>query len=232
MESHLHLELQKLKVSMMEMFALTERALDTSIRALLERDDELAQHVIDGDADINNMETRIEETILNLMALWQPVAKDLRFLAGCSKVINEIERIGDQSTNIAERAIMLNRKPKLGFMNSVQSLADVSLDMYRKSMQAFSELDCQLASTVCSLDSKADDMNVTIIKRLIDYMTTESVIVERAVHSIIVANSLERVSDLATNISEYVFFIVQGINVRHSHQFDARCSNVTDNNKK
>lgn len=224
METHLHLELENLKVKLLKMYALTERALDKAIRALIDRDDELADQVLQEDKIINQIEVDIEEDILNVLARWQPVARDLRFISGCTKIANELERIGDQATNVAERAVMLNRKARLNLMNSIEDLSNVVGDMFRKSMTALSELDCDMAREVCCLDSKADELNVTIIKSLIDYMTNESIIVERAVHTIIVVNSLERVGDLSTNIAEYVFFIVKGINVKHSNQFDDRCS--------
>lgn len=223
METHLHQELNMLRVQLMEMFAQTEKALDKAIESLLKRDDDLAQQVIEGDQEINKMEVEMEERILNILALWQPVAKDLRFITAASRIANDLERVGDQATNIAERAIMLNQKPRLDFMNSVQALAEVAMNMYRNIIDAFANGDVSLAANVCKMDSKADDLNIRIIKRLIDYMANETVIVERAVHTIIVANALERIGDLATNIGEDVVFIKKGINVRHSNSFDSVC---------
>lgn len=221
MESHLHQEIRKLKEEIMKMFTLTERALDHSVQSLLERNDDLAQRVIDGDDEINALEVKIEDLILNILARWQPVAKDLRFILGCSKVANDLERLGDQATNISERALMLNQRPKLRMMNSVRSMSEVALDMYRSVITAFSELDCDRAAEICRQDNEADVLNVKIIRELIDYMGQDNRIVERPVHTVIVANSLERVGDLATNIAEEVFFIIRGINVKHSTWFDA-----------
>jgi len=223
METHFQHALEKLEVDIMKMFALADRALEKSIQALINRDDELAEQVLDGDQDINELEVKLEESILHILALWQPVARDLRYIMGCSKIITDLERVGDQATNVAERAIMLNQKPRLSFMNAIQSLADVSLDMFRSSISAFANLDCETAAAVCRKDNTADELNIKIIRSLIDYMSNESIIVERAVHSIIVANSLERVGDLSTNIAENVYFIVEGINVKHSDHFDKRC---------
>jgi len=223
METHFQRALEKLEVDIMKMFALADRALEKSVQALINRDDELAEQVLEGDQEINSLEVKIEESILHILALWQPVARDLRYIMGCSKVINDLERVGDQATNVAERAVMLNQKPRLSFMNAIQSLADVSLEMFRNSTSAFANLDCEMAGAVCRKDNTADELNIKIIRSLIDYMSNESIIVERAVHSIIVANALERVGDLATNIAENVYFIVEGINVKHSDQFDKRC---------
>lgn len=223
METHLHQELDKLEEKIMKMFSLTERALENSIQALINREDEIATQVIEGDQELNQMEVEIEELTLNILALWQPVAKDLRFVMACARVANDLERIGDQSTNVAERALMLNRKPKVSFMNAIQNLADVVMEMFRSSLEAFTNRDCEAADEVCKKDIQADELNIKIIKNLIDYMSTESIIVERAVHSIIVSNALERVGDLSTNIGEDIVFIVRGINVRHSQKFDSSC---------
>jgi phosphate transport system protein len=190
---------------------------------LLQRNDVLAQEVIGEDKEINRLEVEIEEQILNILALWQPVARDLRFVSGCSRVASDLERIGDQSTNIAERAILLNQKPRLSFMNAVNSLAEVVTDMFRKVITAFSTMDTDLAIQVCHMDSKADELNIKIIRQLIDYMAHESVVVERSVHTILTANALERIGDLSTNIGEEVVFIARGINVKHCDTFDSHC---------
>ncbi|HMB31146.1 MAG TPA: phosphate signaling complex protein PhoU [Desulfohalobiaceae bacterium] len=223
MQTHLQHELEKLKVTLMKMFAYTEKSLEKSVQSLLHRDDVLAQEVLGEDKDINRLEVEIEEQILNILALWQPVARDLRFVTGCSRVANDLERIGDQATNIAERAILLNQKPRLSFMNVVHSLSDVVTGMFRNVITAFSIRDYDLALWVCQEDTKADELNIQIIRQLIDYMANESIVIERSVHTIITANSLERVGDLATNIGEEVIFIAKGINVKHCHSFDANC---------
>lgn len=223
MESKLLNELSRLNTSLLKMFSLTEHALDNTLQALANRDDDLAQSVLDGDGHIDQMEIQIEEHVLNILALWQPVAKDLRFLTACSRLARELERIGDQSTNIAERTIMLNRKPRLSFMNNVQALSEVAFDMYSKVVQAFVHQDDKLALEVCKMDHLADDLNIRIMESLIKYMASESVVVERAVHTIIIANNLERVGDLATNIAEEVVFIVRGVNLKHCSQLNPCC---------
>ncbi len=222
-ETHFHQELEALEVIMMKMFTLTEKSLHQAVQAMRERDDDLAQAVIEEDKELNRLEVQIEERTLNILALWQPVARDLRFITGCSRIANDLERIGDQSTNIAERALMLNQKPRHSSMNSVESLADLAMDMYRSVTSSFSNLDCDVALNVCKMDSQADDMNIRIMRDLIDFMVNESKLVERAVHTILIANALERVADLSTNIGEDVVFIARGINVKHSNQFDSLC---------
>lgn len=220
METHLHQELENLNREINKMFSLTESALDSSIRSMLLRDDIIAGEVLEGDRKINEMQVEIEERTLHILALWQPVATDLRFVLACARVANDLERVGDLSTNIAESALMLNSKPRVSFMNVIQDLTEVVKDMFGKALNAFWEQNSQMAYRVYKKDLEANELNVKIIKNLIDYMTQESIMVERAVHSIIVANSLERIGDLSTNIGEDVVFISQGINVKHSQKFD------------
>jgi phosphate transport system protein len=219
-ETHFQQELEKLEVAIMRMFTLTEQSLNKAIAAMRERDDDKAQEVIEEDEQLNNLEVEVDDITLHILALWQPVARDLRFITGCSRIATNLERIGDQATNICERVLMLNQKPKLDLMNSVEALAERALTMYRNVVGAFSDQDSEAAMEVCRADSNVDDMNIRIMRELIDFMITENVIVERAVHCIIIANALERVGDLSTNIGEDVVFISRGINVKHCDTYD------------
>jgi phosphate transport system protein len=220
MDIHLEQELEQIKIQIMNMFALAERALDKSLQALVNRDSNLAQQVLDEDKQINKMEVDIEDLCLSTLALSQPVARDLRFVVGCSRIANSLERVGDQATNIAERAIALNSKPEIPIINNIQSLSDIVHSMLKDVITAFTNLDEDLSSQICEKDSQADELNVKIIKKLVDYMSCENVIIERAVHTILISNFLERVGDLATNIAEHIVFISKGLNVKHSCQFD------------
>jgi phosphate transport system protein len=219
-ETHFQQELEKLEVAIMKMFTLTERSLNKAITAMRERDDDKAQEVIEEDEQLNNLEVEIDDITLHILALWQPVAKDLRFITGCSRIATNLERIGDQATNICERVLMLNQKPRLSLMNSVEALAEKALTMFRNVTRAFSDQDSKSAMLVCRTDSEVDDMNIRLMRSLIDFMITENVIVERAVHSIIISNALERVGDLSTNIGEDVVFISRGINLKHCDTYD------------
>lgn len=219
-ETYFQQELEKLEVAIMKMFTLTERSLNKAIIAMRERDDDRAQEVIEEDEQLNNLEVEIDDITLHILALWQPVAKDLRFITGCSRIATNLERIGDQATNICERVLMLNQKPRLSLMNSVEALAEKALTMFRNVTRAFSDQDSKSAMLVCRTDSEVDDMNIRLMRSLIDFMITENVIVERAVHSIIISNALERVGDLSTNIGEDVVFISRGINLKHCDTYD------------
>ena len=219
-ETHFQQELEKLETTIMRMFTLTERSLSKAITAMRERDDDKAQEVIEEDEQLNNLEVEVDDITLHILALWQPVARDLRFITGCSRIATNLERIGDQATNICERVLMLNQKPRLTLMNSVEALAEKALTMFRDVIKAFSDQDSEASMQICRTDSEVDEMNIRIMRKLIDFMITENVIVERAVHCIIIANALERVGDLATNIGEDVVFISRGINVKHCDTYD------------
>lgn len=220
MNSHLEQELEQIKIRLMNMFALAERALDKSLQALINRDSNLAQEVLEEDKEINNLEVEIEDSCLSTLALSQPVARDLRFVVGCSRIANSLERIGDQATNIAERAMALNSKSEIPVVNNIHTLSDIVHGMLKDVISAFSNLDENLSFQICDNDTQADELNVKIIKKMVDYMACEHVVIERAVHIILISNYLERVGDLATNIAEHIVFIAKGLNVKHSCQFD------------
>jgi phosphate transport system protein len=220
METHLHHELDKLKLKLMGMFALVEDVLSKSIRSLLERDLELGQEVIDSDERINRMEVEIDGICLRLLAREQPVAKDLRSVLGVSRITMDLERIGDQAVNIAERAIMLCNRPPIPFQEPLETLADKTMEMFMNSVNVFLNRDIEGAVKLCAMDSVVDELYVKLIKRLIDYLATEKQMVERPVHMVMVSKCFERVADLATNIAETVVFIEKGVDIRHACEMD------------
>ena len=220
METHLHQELDKLRLKLMGMFALVEDVLSKSIRSLLERNMELGQETIDSDEKINRLEVEIDEICLKLMAREQPVAKDLRFVLGVTRMSMDLERIGDQAVNIAERAIMLCNRPPIPFQEPLEELADKAMEMFMNSANILLNRDIEAAVQLCAMDSEVDELYVKLIKRLIDYLATEKQMVERPVHTIMVSKCFERVADLATNIAETVVFIEKGVDIRHAGQMD------------
>jgi len=215
MESRFHQELDQLKLTILKMAALTETALEKSIHALFERDVEIADEVIRGDREINLLEIDVDKYCLRLLALDQPMARDLRFIIGCMKISVDLERIADQAVNVAERAIVLSQSPPLPRNPLMLELAETALDMVRCAISAFVQENVTQARDVCQLDDNADELNVTVLKNLLNYMVKEVPAVERSVQTIIVARCLERVADQATNIAESVIFIVQGMNIKH-----------------
>jgi len=208
-------ELDDLKLEVLRMAALTESALAKALQALFERNSDMAEEVVVEDQKIDLLEVEIDRRCLRLFALEQPMARDLRFIIGCMRVCVNLERIADQAVNIAERALYLNQRPPLPHQPLVQQLAAISQEMVKKSISAFNNGRTGEAAEVCAMDDAADELNVKILRHLIDYMVSEVRAVERAVYSIIVSRCLERCADLATNVAEAVVFIVEGVDIKH-----------------
>jgi len=213
-ERHFHQQLDDLKLEVLQMAAMVEGNLAKAVRALLDRDAGAAEQVIEADKNVNLKECRINEATLKLLALDQPMAKDLRFLVGTLRVVSQLERIGDQAVGISRRTIILSGRPALPFNPLLEQLAEVSREMVASAVKAYADQNPDLASGVCEMDNQADDLNDKIIRNLIEYMINESPVVERGVRTIFIASSLERVADLATNIAEAVIFIVEGVDVK------------------
>lgn len=218
MESKLHLEQEcdLLRLKVLEMAASCQKAISQALQAYGDRNTEMAQEVIDNDCNINELQYTIDEKALRLMALDQPVARDLRFVLGCTYIASNLERVGDQAVNISERALLLSQRPALPHNPLMAELADTAQAMLKIVIEAFNTGDPDLAQKVCEMDSKADTLNLKILTHYIDYMIQESRSVERAVHNIISAKCLERVGDLTTNIAENIIFIIKGIDIRQT----------------
>jgi phosphate transport system protein len=218
MENKFHADLEKLKMTILQMATLAEEALEKSLKALVERDNSMAEAVFIGDKEIDLLEVEVDHHSLRLLALDQPMARDLRFIIGCMRIAVDLERIGDQAVNIAQRAQFLNSRPPLPTNHAMEELAATALDMLRSVISSFVNQNTDLAMDVCKMDDVADELNYRILKDLLDYMATEVPAVERAVQTIIVARCLERSADQTTNIAESVIFIVKGVNIKHRCQ--------------
>ncbi len=213
---HLDKELSGLRLKILEMGSLTEKAISSALKAALERDGTLAEAVLEGDAEINRLHCSVDESVLSILAREQPVARDLRFILGAGHMAANLERVGDQAVNIAERVILLSQRPALPYNPLVEELALHVREMLRKCVGAFNSDDTEQAMQVCDMDARADTLNMKILKHYVDFMIQESRAVERAVHLIIMARCLERVGDQCTNIAENVIFMLKGVDIRQS----------------
>lgn len=218
MESRFHLDLEQLKMLILHMATLSEKALEKSVKALLGRNDTLVKTVVDGDQEINLLEVDVDRHCLRLLALDQPMARDLRFIVGSMRIAVDLERIADQAVNIAQRAKFLNDRPPLPPNRTIEGLADTALDMLRSVIMSFVDQNAEMAIDVCKMDDIADELNYKLLKEMLAYMSTETPAVERSVQTIIAARCLERVADQATNIAESVIFMVRGVNIKHHCQ--------------
>jgi len=212
---HFDRELENLKQDLLRMAALAETAVGKSLVSVTNRDSDRAREVIIDDITLNRMELAIEEQAFKLLALRQPVATDLRLTVAAMRIATELERIGDQAVNIAERALELNSRPPLELPIDIKLMADMALGMVRTSIDAFVNQDPKLALQVCQRDVEVDILDDEYIQKLLDSMIKESRWVTRLHHFIIVVRNLERIADLATNIAEDIVFIVEGRVIKH-----------------
>ena len=212
---HFDRELDNLKQDLLRMAALAETAVGKSVESVTNRDSDRAREVIIDDITLNRMELAIEEQAFKLLALRQPVATDLRLTVAAMRIATELERIGDQAVNIAERALELNSSPPLELPIDIKLMADMALGMVRTSIDAFVNQDPKLALQVCQRDVEVDILDDEYIQKLLDSMIKESRWVTRLHHFIIIVRNLERIADLATNIAEDIVFIVEGRVIKH-----------------
>ena len=222
MERHFIKELDELKMTLLNMAALTRRALEKATHAYLNRDKKLAQTVIDGDKEINDLELRIDGTSLKLLALEQPMARDLRFIIGITKISKELERIADQAVNIAQRSLFLCQHPPLRHIPAMERLMEIADSMLNEAISSFVNENFQQAVKIRQMDDMADQATLEVLQTLVEYMVKNTPATEkrilntrRSIQTIIISRCLERVGDLATNIGEHVVFIVKAINIKH-----------------
>jgi phosphate transport system protein len=215
MATHFQQELSELKENLLQMAGLAERAISNAVEALVKRDTALAEKTIAEDDRINQKEILIDDMCLKLLALHQPMAADLRFIASAMRINTELERIGDQAVNIAERVISLSQEPQLKPYIDIPRMAEISQSMVKDVLDAFVNGDAQLARSVCERDDQVDALNDQVFRELLTYMIADSKTISRAVHLIIVSRCLERIADHATNIAEGVIFMVKALVIKH-----------------
>ncbi len=222
MDRHFENELESLKRQLLSIASLVEEAIHRTIQALVERNEALARTVIASDDAINMAEIKIDDLCLKLLALHQPAAIDLRFITSAMKINNDLERMGDQAVNIAERVLELLKEPLLKPLIDLPRMAELAQKMVRDSLDAFVRKDTELARDVCRRDDEVDALNDQVFRELLTYMMQDPHTITRAVHLLLVGRHLERIADHATNICEDVIYLVQGRTIKH--RFDVRAS--------
>ncbi len=221
MERHFRLELDELKQRLLWMGGLAERAVHQSVRSLVELNDDLAGKVLEEEPAINEMEIEIDERVMRLLALYQLVALDLRFVLAVTRINAELERIGDQAVNIAQSAQRMLRHPRVNPLIDVPRMSELAERMVRDSLDAFVQSDVELAKTVLSRDDAADCMRDQMFHELLAYMMENPSVILPTFQLVLGVKDLERIGDHATNIAEDVIYMVAGRDVRH-HAVDRR----------
>ena len=209
-----------LKDKLLLMSHHAEKMIADSIRALVERRPSLAEDVIKSDDTMDQLELAIDNLCYEILALEQPVARDLRFIATALKIVRDIERIGDIAVNIAERATELIQEPEMKRLIDLPIMAEASQRILKDSLDAFVNSDAELAEKVIRDDEFIDDCYEQIFRELLTYMMEDTKYISRALKVIFIAKHLERVGDHSSNIAEMVIFLVRGQDIRHGTRLD------------
>jgi phosphate transport system protein len=210
-----HQQLAALKDKLLAMAALSQQALEFSVEAYIARDMGLCNHVLEIEQAINAAETTVDEMAYELLAKEQPMAIDLRFILSVIKINGDLERIGDQSSNIAQRAISMKDQPEISLPIDIQDMGEKVGVMIRTAIQALLEADAKMAESVLSMDDEVDEMNRAAQAELMETMQQHPLVSEQALNAIVISRNLERAADHATNIAEDVIFWLRGSDVRH-----------------
>jgi phosphate transport system protein len=212
----LHQELEMLKEKLLESATLVESMIEKSIEGLLKKDKNLLLKIIEEDeARENDLEIQIEEKGIELIARYQPHAKDLRTIVMILKMNNDLERIGDEAVNIAQSALFLIERPMVKPLIDIPRMAEEAIKMLQDSIKAFLQEDSQLAREVCVRDAIVDGLRDQIWRELITFMASDPTTIERSLHLLRISRCLERVADLATNLAEDTVYIVEGEIIKH-----------------
>jgi phosphate transport system protein len=208
-------ELNDLRDRLLEMGGLVEQAIASGVRAVIERDQALAEQVKVRDREVNRMEVDIDGACRRILALRQPAASDLRFITTALKIVTDLERMGDLAVNVAERALELAAAPALGPMHDLAKRADLSEAQLKRALDAFVSRDVDKAEEVMQGDDLVDALYLKVFNALLGMMMEDSRNIRRATSVMFAAKYLERFGDHATNLAEMVVYMVRGTDVRH-----------------
>lgn len=208
-------ELEQLKTKLLEMGSLVESAIQRSITAVTQKDRNAAEEVFRNEGRVNAIEVEIDDFAINLLALHQPMAADLRLIVAALKINTDLERMGDLAVNIAQRALALMEGQVIKPMIDIPHIAGLVQSMVRKSLDAFVRRDADLARSVLASDDAVDSLRTACYHELISFMEQDPKHIPPAMALLSITRNLERIADHSTNIAEDVLFLVKGIDVRH-----------------
>ena len=215
MPAHLLREVENLKKDILRLGALAEQAVRDATRAIEDRDETLAHRVMDNDIKLDEMEVQVEESCLKILALYQPVATDLRFIIAVLKINNDLERVGDLAVNVAERAAFLATQPPVNISFDFEEMAGKAQQMLKRSLDALVGFNAEIAHEVCAGDDEIDAMNRQVYLMVEEAIHAHPDQTESLIHTLSVSRHLERIADHATNIAEDVIYMIDGSIVRH-----------------
>jgi len=215
MERHFDEELKELKDRLLYMSGLTEAMITDSVKALVERREDIIEEIYKKEEEVNLLQIEIDDRAIKMIALHQPAAVDLRFLITAIKINSELERMGDMAINICQATRELLKHPLLKPLIDIPRMAEIARKMVKDSLDAFVKQDAVLAKSVCERDDEVDDLKDQVFRELLTYMMSDPNAIQRAMDLILISRHLERIADHSTNIGEEVIFLVQGKDIRH-----------------
>ncbi|MGA2017760.1 MAG: phosphate signaling complex protein PhoU [Opitutaceae bacterium] len=213
--THYNEEMTRLKESVLTMASHAESAVTRAVRALIERDDKLAQSVIDDDNIVDQLEVDIDDIAIHLLTK-APVATDLRLTTVAMKISQNLERVGDSAVTIARRAIELGTEPQLKPYVDIPRMATMSTEMLRDSITAFINREPEKARAVVPRDREVDNLNRQLHRELASFMVERPATISRCLNLMVISKCLERIADHATNVAEEVVYLYEAIDIRHS----------------
>jgi phosphate transport system protein len=213
---HFHDQLSQLKQRLLDMSDLATSLLDLSVDALLSRDSSMAEAVLSGDRELDALELEVEDQAIGLLALQQPMARDLRFIIAAIKVSNDLERVGDHAVNIAQSALRLASTSTIITPDpEINEMSRRARKMLHDSLTAFVRADGTLGREVCKADDEVDAMHNSVFRILVTHMMEDARTITPSLELLLVSRNLERVADLATNIGEDAVFLAEGKQIKH-----------------
>jgi phosphate transport system protein len=224
---HFHDELDVLQRRLMEMAGIVERLVSRSARAVAERDPTVAQSIIQEDDRVDELEIEIDARVMELLALHQPMASDLRQIIATNKVANDLERVGDHAVNMAKAARRLADTSPLPELRELAEMAEITKEMLADALASFVSRNAGTARMVCITDDKVDNLRRSLFRILVTHMLEDPKRIGGALELLLVSQNLERVADLSTNIAEDVVFLVEGRTIKHG----AEGHQVVDNDE-
>ena len=215
MERHFQKELESLKTSLVKMGSVVEENYNKSIQSVMEKNSPLADQVIEADKRVDALEIEIDNAIVDLLALQQPVASDLRFILAALKINNDLERISDHAVNIAQAAQVLSSLSHPKILDEIPQMAAITRAMLKDALDSFILLNPSMAQKVLQSDDQIDDLNRLVTKKVIEVIKSNTETVECEMELSRISRNLERIADLTTNIAEEVIFHAQARVVKH-----------------
>lgn len=216
MQRHFDQELDTLKQMLLTMASHATASVTNAIKALTERDDDLARQVKKDDSILDEFEKDIDEMAISLLALKAPLASDLRLITIAMKISHDLERVGDEATTISRRVLELNQEPQLKPYIDIPRMAEMGLQMLREAIDAFVNRDPAKARAIVPRDKEVDALNKQLHRELVSFIIENPTTITRCLNLMVISKSLERIADHATNVAEEVVYLHEGQDIRHS----------------